>query len=81
MNTSYVLSFSAQDKPGIVELLSNTISSNGGNWLESAMSHLAGRFVGIVVVDVAEESAGALVEATAGLSSQGITISFEVKCR
>ena len=78
MNTSYVLSFSAQDKPGIVELLSNTISSNGGNWLESAMSHLAGRFVGIVVVDVAEESAGALVEATAGLSAQGITISFEV---
>ena len=57
MNTSYVLSFSAQDKPGIVELPSNTISSNGGNWLESAMSHLAGRFVGIVIIDVAKTKA------------------------
>ena len=55
MNTSFVLSFSAKDKPGIVELLSNTISCNGGNWLESAMSHLAGRFVGIVVVDIATD--------------------------
>lgn len=77
MNQNYVLSFSAIDKPGIVELLSNTISKSGGNWLESAMSHLAGRFVGIVVIDVSAEQASALKEALNGLTAQGLFISIE----
>ncbi|NRA20306.1 MAG: ACT domain-containing protein [Oceanospirillaceae bacterium] len=77
MNTSYVLSFSAQDKPGIVELLSNTISSNGGNWLESAMSHLAGRFVGIVIIDVAKTKAEQLKTALHALHPEGFFISVE----
>jgi glycine cleavage system regulatory protein len=77
MNSSFVLSFSAKDKPGIVELLSNTISNNNGNWLESAMSHLAGRFVGIVVVDVTADNAAALSTAIEALSAQGLLVSFE----
>jgi len=78
MNQSYVLSFSAQDKLGIVEMLSNTISSAQGNWLESAMSHLAGRFVGIVVIEISKDNATALSDALKDLESQGIMISFEV---
>ncbi|EPJ44002.1 MAG: amino acid-binding ACT [Osedax symbiont Rs1] len=78
MNTSFVLSFSAKDKPGIVELLSNTISCNGGNWLESAMSHLAGRFVGIVVVDIATDKKTNLSSAINALASTDLLISFEI---
>lgn len=78
MNTNFVLSFSAHDKPGIVELVSNTVSSNGGNWLESAMSHLAGRFVGIVVIDVKSTDSQQLSAAVNLLSQQGLTISFEL---
>jgi glycine cleavage system regulatory protein len=77
MNTSYVLSFSAQDKPGIVELVSNTVSKAGGNWSESAMSHLAGRFVGIVVIEVSSDKAEALIATINGLSDQGLVISIE----
>lgn len=77
MNTNFVLSFSATDKPGIVELLSNTISDAGGNWLESAMSHLAGRFVGIVVIDVSTSKSSALQTALNGLTAQGLFISIE----
>jgi len=77
MKQSYVLSFSAQDKLGIVEMLSNTISSAQGNWLESAMSHLAGRFVGIVVVEITTEQVAILSAALKELQSQGIMISFE----
>lgn len=77
MNTSFVLSFSAQDKPGIVELVSNTISSSGGNWSESAMSHLAGRFVGIVVIEVSADKAEPLIAAVNKLTDQGLIISIE----
>ena len=77
MSKSFVLSFSAQDKPGIVEQISNTVSANGGNWLESAMSHLAGRFVGIVVVDADASKESALSDSLKALSNQGLTISFE----
>ncbi len=77
MNTSYVLSFSAQDKPGIVELVSNTVTSGGGNWSESAMSHLAGRFVGIVVIEVSTDKAASLVTAINSLTDQGLAISIE----
>ena len=77
MSKSFVLSFSAQDKPGIVEQISNTVSENGGNWLESAMSHLAGRFVGIVVIEANAGKESALTDAVNALSSQGLTVSFE----
>ncbi len=77
MSKSFVLSFSAQDKPGIVEHISQTISENAGNWLESAMSHLAGRFVGIVVVDVEVNSVQSLSNALAALASDSLSISFE----
>ncbi|MGB1236767.1 MAG: glycine cleavage system protein R [Pseudomonadales bacterium] len=76
MSTTYVLSFSAQDKPGLVELLSNTIDQHGGNWLESAMSHLAERFVGIIVVDVAGDSVDALRQGLTALSSEGLEVTF-----
>jgi glycine cleavage system regulatory protein len=51
--TSYlVLTVIADDKPGLVESLAATIAENSGNWLESNMSQLAGKFAGILKVSV-----------------------------
>ncbi len=36
MNT-VVISFIADDKPGLVNLISTTVSQHGGNWLESSL--------------------------------------------
>jgi len=77
MNTNFVISFSAQDKPGIVELLSNAVSSNQGNWLESAMSHLAGRFVGIVVIEISAAHYDNLNNALTALANDDFTISIK----
>ena len=52
MSTSLVLTVIGDDRPGLVEQLSTVISRNGGNWLESSMSHLAGKFAGIVCVAI-----------------------------
>ena len=55
MNRSLVLSILSEDKPGIVETLAATISNSGGSWQESRMTHLAGKFAGILQVNVNEE--------------------------
>lgn len=72
--TPLVLTVIAPDKPGLVELLSQTIVDNGGNWLESSMSRLAGKFAGILIVSVAEEKAETLIEALQKLESQGLRV-------
>ncbi|WP_428036675.1 glycine cleavage system protein R [Amphritea sp.] len=75
--TSLVLTIIAHDKPGLVEQLSLTIANNGGNWLESSMSRLAGKFAGILIVTVADEQADSLLDALQQLESQGLKVVAE----
>lgn len=69
MSTFLVLTIIGDDKPGLVGLLSETIARHGGNWLESNMSHLAGKFAGILRVSVGDAEADTLVQDLQGLSS------------
>lgn len=52
MNRSLVLSILSDDKPGVVEALASLVAEHQGNWLESRMSHLAGKFAGILQINV-----------------------------
>ncbi len=52
MTTYLVLTVIGKDKPGLVESLSQVIVENSGNWLESSMCQLAGKFGGILRVSV-----------------------------
>lgn len=61
MTTNLVLTVIGDDKPGLVESLAQVIARNHGNWLESNMSHLAGKFAGILRVSVDDGSADALM--------------------
>jgi predicted amino acid-binding ACT domain protein len=54
MNVSLVLTVIGDDRPGLVEQLATVISQHQGNWLESSMSNLSGKFAGIVCVSVAD---------------------------
>ncbi len=69
MATYLVLTIIGDDKPGLVELLAETIARHSGNWLESNMSHLAGKFAGILRVSVEDSEADALVQDLQKLSS------------
>ncbi|WP_348943902.1 ACT domain-containing protein [Chitinibacter sp. FCG-7] len=55
-----VVSVLGKDKPGLLEQLAALISAQGGNWLESSFSRLAGQFAGIVKVAVEQDGAGLL---------------------
>lgn len=77
MTANLVLTVIADDKPGIVETLSSTIADQGGNWLESRMAQLAGKFAGILRISVPSEQANTLMETLLKLDSQGILVRIE----
>lgn len=70
MNTYLVLTLIGNDRPGLVEQLATTVSDHSGNWLESSMSQLAGKFVGILRVSVPEEKAAVLTVALQNLNPE-----------
>lgn len=70
MTSNLVLTVIADDKPGLVESLSQTIAANSGNWLESSMSQLAGKFAGILRVSVADDRVNQLIEELNALTSE-----------
>lgn len=77
MMTSLVLTVIGPDKPGLVELLAKTISDNQGNWLESGMSRLAGKFAGILITEVPEAQADKLLTELNNLEKQGLKVIAE----
>jgi glycine cleavage system regulatory protein len=74
MQHSLVFTFISDDRPGIVERISSTVASHGGNWLESRMTKLAGKFAGIVQVSIPDEQRKDLEEALQQLSAEGLSI-------
>ncbi|MDP2129111.1 MAG: ACT domain-containing protein [Pseudohongiella sp.] len=68
MKTFLVLTLIGNDQPGLVESLAQIVAQNQGNWLESNMSRLAGKFAGILRVSVDEGRADQLISALDALS-------------
>ena len=77
MKQEIVLSVIADDHPGIVQTLAETITEHGGNWLDSSMSHLGGKFAGIVLLEVSEAREQELESALRSLDPHELHISFE----
>lgn len=71
------LTIIADDRPGIVERIADVVIRAGGNWLESSMSRLAGKFAGILLVDIAEDRQVALLTALEALQRDGIRVTGE----
>ena len=78
MDTQFlVLTLLGEDRPGLVESLSQLIATHEGNWLESRMSRLAGKFAGILRASVPATRAEALTRALYGLEAQGLRLMLE----
>jgi glycine cleavage system regulatory protein len=77
VRTSLVISFIGDDRPGLIEQISAVVSKHEGNWLESRMSQLAGKFAGIVRVGIASEHIEGLSGALQALDSQGLSVLVE----
>lgn len=77
MKHEIVLSVIADDHPGIVQTLAETITAHGGNWLNSSMSNLSGKFAGIVLLEVSESRERELENALRSLDQRELHVSFE----
>jgi glycine cleavage system regulatory protein len=77
MRTSLVLTVIGDDKPGIVEQLSDRVLATGANWEESRMARLAGKFAGLLRVSVEADRAEQLAGALRSLDAGGLTVVVE----
>ena len=78
MSTSIVLSVLSDDHPGIVETLSDVLATNGGNWTESSMLSLAGKFAGILLAEVPADRTDRFIAALDALEADGIKVVAEI---
>ena len=74
MNTSYIITFIGDDRPGLVEALSGVIENNHGNWHESRLSQLGGKFAGLILVSLPADSGADLERDLKALSSSGLSV-------
>lgn len=78
MKLSYVLTVIADDEPGIVERLSDVIKAHQGNWLKSRMANLAGKFAGVLHIEVPATQGPELESALKQLAHAGIEVRAEL---
>jgi len=69
-----VISFICDDKPGLVDSLSSTISQHQGNWQTSSLHHLSGKFAGILEVSVDETQYDSLQSSLAQLNQFNLQV-------
>ncbi len=74
MSSSVVLTIVSDDRPGIVESLSQVLEDHGGNWTESSMLALAGKFAGILLANVPPDQVDEFLAALQLLQSAGMQI-------
>lgn len=65
--TTFVLTAIGDDRAGLVNALADVVARHGGNWEQSEMAELAGKFAGIVMVTVPDARADELVAALGSL--------------
>ncbi len=68
---TYIVSLITDDKPGVVEKLSNLISQHGGNWQASNFCQLAGQFAGIVEFSIEQDKSADIENALTQLNAEG----------
>jgi glycine cleavage system regulatory protein len=77
MRLSLVLTLIGDDRPGLVEQLSDQILAAGANWEESRMARLAGKFAGILRVTVEGSDAERLTAGLGMLEASGLRVVVE----
>ncbi len=75
--TDLVLTLLGPDRPGLVEAVAERVAAHGGNWLESRMARLAGKFAGILRAEIPEDKVQAVLADLAKLEERGLKVTGE----
>jgi len=71
---SIVLTVISDDRPGIIARLSHLVEQHGGNWTNSSMLSLAGKFAGILLAHVPTDQTDCLIQQLLQLDGEGVHI-------
>ena len=73
--TTYLLTALGDDRPGLVAALASAVDEHGGSWVDSQLALLAGKFAGIVEVDLPAARVEAFLAALPALeASRGLRV-------
>lgn len=75
-NEQFIISVFADDRPGILQRLSDIVLAHKGNWRDSSLTRLAGQFAGIVQLEVEAGKRADMEQALQALAGEGIRISI-----
>ncbi len=67
-----VITVIGDDRAGLVDAVSGVVAHHGGNWEKSHMAELAGKFAGIVLVEVPGSKADDLIQDLERLETSGV---------
>ena len=73
-----ILTVMADDKTGIVENISDIVASEKGNWLDSRLAHMSGKFAGIIKINCVDSNVEQLKAKLSNLKNDGILIQCEM---
>lgn len=76
MNQSVILTVVGSDRPGLTRALADAVYAAGGNWLESHLSRLGGKYVGSVLVELPGDRLGELETAARAIDAEGLTVAI-----
>lgn len=74
MDRSAILTVIGSDRPGLTRAIAEAVYAAGGNWLESHLSRLGGKYVGSVLVELPEERLDELEAAVRKVDALGIKV-------
>lgn len=76
-----VVTLIGPDCPGLVEAVAAAVAAHGGNWLESRMTRLAGRFAGILRAELPADRVADALRALSALEARGLKIVADAAAR
>lgn len=74
MQATAVFTFVGDDRPGLVEQMAAIVGDHGGNWLESRLAKMAGKFAGIVRITVDTDCLESLTAALGSLQGLNVVV-------
>lgn len=75
-DTQVILVVSGSDRPGLTKALADAVHAAGGNWLESHLSRLGGKYVGSVLVELNAAALPALEAGVRGVDAAGLRVAL-----
>jgi glycine cleavage system regulatory protein len=76
MKSRMILSAVGSDRPGLTQAIAEAVLAAGGNWLESHLSRLGGKYVGSVLVELDADRLPALEQAIRQVDATGLQVSL-----